>query len=57
MFVNKNEKFTGQSKVVLFLSWRTGAHYEVIHNAMENESETKSMRVLIKQYQILQNVR
>jgi hypothetical protein len=24
---------------------------------MENESETKSIRVLIKQYQILQNVR
>jgi hypothetical protein len=23
MFVNKNEKFTGQSKVVLFLSLRT----------------------------------
>jgi hypothetical protein len=31
--------------------------YDVIHNAMENESETKSIQVLIKQYQILRNVR
>ena len=32
-------------------------HYDVIHNAMKNESETKSIRALIKQYQILRNVR
>ena len=30
---------------------------DVIHNAMESESESESIRVLIKQYQILRNVR
>jgi hypothetical protein len=30
---------------------------DVIHNAMESESESESIRVLIKQYQILWNVR
>jgi hypothetical protein len=37
--------------------WNESLHYDVIHSAMENEGETKSIRVLIKQYQILQNVR
>jgi hypothetical protein len=39
----------------LSLDNRYYAH--ITHNAMENESETKSIRVLIKQYQILRNVR
>jgi len=29
----------------------------IIHNAMESESESESIRVLIKQYQILRNGR
>jgi hypothetical protein len=37
--------------------WNESLHYDVIHNAMSGEIESELIRVLIKQYQSLRNVR